>query len=289
MSKFEKNNKDGTPNANYIDLLDEDQPIANQKFTCVSFISPEKIIKKKELFLFEKFLQRWEYNKSMEKFIAFLNFISVKYHLDFNTVTDDLKEFVEEEQTMLKSYSIEDDFKTFLDNHEETFTEEFNKQHNFQTNTRGLKIRGNYPTLEEAELRCKLLREKDPSHDVYVGPVGMWMPWDPDAYKTGRVEYLEEQLNKLMNEKNKNEINAKNEFDKRVKETKQKAIEDNIKKAEKSKNVLTQTIDENGNLVNITNMNTQETFLRNSGDQITQRSVEQLLFEGDNIVIPNKK
>ena len=46
----------------------------------------------------------------------------------------------------------------------------------------------------EAELRCKMLREVDPNHNVYVGPVGMWMPWDPDAYKTGRVEYLEEEL-----------------------------------------------------------------------------------------------
>ena len=208
--------------------------------------------------------------------------------MDFNQVTDDLKEFVEEEQTMLKSYSVEDDFKTFLDHNEDSLTSDFNKTHQFQTNTRGLKIRGNYPSLEEAELRCKILREKDPSHDVYVGPVGMWMPWDPDAYKTGRVEYLEEHLNKIMNEKNKNEVNAKNEFDKRVKETKQKAMEDNVKKAENSKNVLTQTIDKGGNLINITNRNTQETMLRNSGDTITQKSVEQLLFEGDNIVIPKK-
>lgn len=289
MSNFTKKTEDGTINENYIDLLDEDQPIANQKFTCVSFISPEKILKKKELFLFEQFLQKWEYNKSMEKFIAFLNFISAKYHLDFNQVTEDFKEFVGEEQTMLKSYSVEDDFKTFLDHQEEQLTDEFNKTHKFQTNTRGLKIRGNYPSLEEAELRCKLLREKDPAHDVYVGPVGIWMPWDPDAYKTGKVEYLEENLNQLMNEKNKNEFHAKNEFEKRVKETKQKAIEDNLKKAQNSKNVLTQTIDTSGNLINITNMNTQETVLRNSGEPITHRAIEELLFEGDNIVIPNKK
>ena len=51
------------------------------------------------------------------------------------------------------------------------------------------KIRGTYSTQEEAELRCKLLREVDPNHNVYVGPVGMWMPWEPEAYKTGRVEY----------------------------------------------------------------------------------------------------
>ncbi len=37
-------------------------------------------------------------------------------------------------------------------------------------------------------MRCKLLREVDPNHNVYVGPVGMWMPWEPEAYKTGRVE-----------------------------------------------------------------------------------------------------
>ena len=58
--------------------------------------------------------------------------------------------------------------------------------------------------LNEAELRCKLLREVDPNHNVYVGPV-KWMPWEPEAYKTGRVEYLEEQLNQLMNEKQNEE------------------------------------------------------------------------------------
>ena len=32
----------------------------------------------------------------------------------------------------------------------------------------------------------------------------MWMR-EPEAYKTGRVEYLEDELNELMSEKNKNE------------------------------------------------------------------------------------
>ena len=38
------------------DLLGEDPLISSQKFTCLSFISPEDIIKNKQLFLFEKFL-----------------------------------------------------------------------------------------------------------------------------------------------------------------------------------------------------------------------------------------
>jgi len=81
--------------------------------------------------------------------------------------------------------------------------------------------------------------------------VGVWLPWDPNAYKTGRVEFMEEELNQLYHEKMKNEAKAKDEFDKRIKDTKQKAIEDNIQKAEKSGNVLTQSINEEGELVGV--------------------------------------
>ena len=100
-------------------------------------------------------------------------------------------------------------------------------------------------------MRCKKLRELDPHHDIYVGPVGMWIPWDPDAYKTGRVEFMEEELNQLHKEKVKNEERAKQEFENRIKETKKKAIQENIEKAQKSGNVLTQTMDDEGNLVGV--------------------------------------
>ena len=46
-------NADGTPNKKYVDVLDEDRPIANQKFTCVSFVSPETTLKNREIFFFE--------------------------------------------------------------------------------------------------------------------------------------------------------------------------------------------------------------------------------------------
>jgi delta-aminolevulinic acid dehydratase/porphobilinogen synthase len=83
--------------------------------------------------------------------------------------------------------------------------EKFNKENSFQTSIRGIKVRGVFGSQEEAELRCKMLRQADPNHDVYVGPVGMWVPFHPEAYKTGRVEYMEETLNELMSQKNKNE------------------------------------------------------------------------------------
>jgi hypothetical protein len=114
-----------------------------------------------------------------------------------------------------------------------------------------LKVRGVFNTQEEAEMRCKKLRDSDPNHDIFVGPVGMWIPWDPDAYKTGRVEFMEEELNQLHSEKLKNEERAKQAFDQRVKDAKKKAIMENIELAKKSGNVLTQTIDEEGNLVGV--------------------------------------
>jgi hypothetical protein len=281
--KLDSENK---PNSKYVDLLEEDKPIAGQKFTCISFVSPEKIIKQKELFYFEEFLKKWDVNKSMEKFVQFLNFISYKYHISFEDVSNDFKDFVKEEKEELAKSSMEDDYKTFLDNNEEELDKLFGMNHNFQTSTRGIKIRGVYPSMEEAEIRCKLLREIDPNHDVFVGPVGLWMPWDPEAYKTGRVEYMEEELNQLMHEKSKNESNAKSAFDQRVKETKQKAIEENIKAAEKSGNILTQTIDAEGNLIGVNNINTQETKLKEK-ENISTADICMELFEGENVVTGN--
>lgn len=274
----------GKTNPKYVDLLDEDKPIAGQKFVCVSFVSPEKLLKQKEMFFFEEFLKKWDFNKSMEKFVQFLNFMSYKYKLTFDDVTKDFQEFVKEERENIMNANFEDEYKTFLDNNEEELEKKFGIQYSFQTCTRGLKVRGAYSSLEEAELRCKMLREVDPSHDVYVGPVGMWMPWDPEAYKTGRVEYMEEELNQLMSEKNKNEANAKNSFEQRLKDTKKKAIEENIKHAEKTGSSLTQTIDDKGNLISVANMNTTEKVL-GENDVISAADIRSELFEGENIVI----
>ena len=246
-----KKNCDGSENMNYVDLLEEDKPISGQKFACLSFVSPEQIIKQREQFFFEEFLKQWNYKKSMDVMRHFISFISYKYNLTFDKVNEDFQDFVKNEHGELMKYNVNDDFKTFVDNNEERLDAEFGEQHDFQTSVRGIKVRGVFASQKEAELRCKLLREVDPNHDVYVGPVGMWIPWDPDAYKTGRIEFMEEELNQLHSEKIKNETMAKEEFDRRVKETKQKAIRENIELAKKSGNVLTQTLNEDGNLVGV--------------------------------------
>jgi vacuolar-type H+-ATPase subunit I/STV1 len=169
----------------------------------------------------------------------------------------DYNEFIKEEEKLIKASSqvVEDDYKNFIDKEEDRLNELFNKENRFQTSVRGIKVRGSFPTQEEAEKNCKKLRQNDPSHDIYVAPCGVWLPWEPTYYKLDKVDYLEPELNRLHEEKIKNEILAKNEFDKRIKDAKRKAIEENIEAARKSGNKLTQTLDVDGNLVGVNTMN----------------------------------
>jgi hypothetical protein len=95
---------------------------------------------------------------------------------------------------------------------------------------------------------------------------------------------MEEELNQLMHEKSKNEANAKTAFEQRIKETKKKAIEENIKNAEKSGNTLSQTIDEQGNLIGVNNVNTHEFALKEQ-ENISTADICMELFDGENVVV----
>ncbi len=283
---FEKKTKpNGTPNPKYVDLLEVDKPIAGQTFGCFSFVSPEKILKQREQFYFEEFLKSWEMNKSMEKFHQFLNFISYKYKLHFEEVIKDFESFIEEERETIVSQGINDDYKTFLDRNEDDLEKKFNIKHNFQTSVRGFKSRGNFATEEEARMRAELLRETDPNFDIFVGPIGTWLPWDPEPLKTADVNYAEEELNQLVSEKKKNETAAKAAFDKRVKETKQKAVDDNKKNAEKFGSNVTQDIDAEGNLIGVGHTTTEKSFSQEDPENITTADIRKELFESENVVV----
>jgi len=282
MSKEESMEK-SVKNPKYVDLLDEDRPISGQNYVCLSFLSPDKILKKKEIFFFEQFLKYFDFTKSVRKFNQFLNFLSYKHNLDFDKVMNDFQDYLSTEQEKLSETSVSDEYKNFLDEKEDELTKEFDNLYHFQTNTRGIKVRGSFPTLEEAQLRSRMLREVDSNHDIYVGQVGMWMPWEPEAYKTGKVDYMEEELNQLMSEKKKNELNAKKAFDRRVRDAKKKAIEDNKEKAKKSGAKLTQDITKEGELIGV--QNTSSTIERSLGmnEKITTSDIRKELFEGENI------
>ena len=95
MSSFEKKTlRNGETNPKYVDLCDEDHAIAGQKFACMSFVSPEKILMKREVYLFNQFIKQWEFSKSMERYFEFIHFMAYKHTLDVEKLIDDFNDFV---------------------------------------------------------------------------------------------------------------------------------------------------------------------------------------------------
>jgi len=269
--------------------LDEDRVIESQKFVCISFLSPENILKRKDVFYFKEFIKNWELNKVLDKTREFHKYISYKHNLDFNSIMKDLDEFIEAESESIKKSDIEDDYAIFTEKYFDELQEKFDKENNFQTSVRGLKIRGAFASKEEADAHCIELRNINPEHNIYVGDVGKWLPWDPLPTKTGEVNYAEEELNKLMKEKLKNAKKSKEFFNERVKESKRKAIEENEQKAAKTGVKLTQTIDADGNLIGRTGTSSVENTFSGREEEVSIDEIKSMLFEGDNIVIPKSE
>ena len=220
----------------------------DQKFVVMSFLDPDDILKKREHYFFSQFVSHWEFATTLTKYEEFFAFLSHKHRLPTQSIMDDFRSFVEDQRASLETTSIPDQYRTFLDRHEDALFAQFNKDNDFQTSVRGIKIRGVYDNQQDAETRGEEIQAVDTTHNISLGVMGAWMPWNPVAYKTGRVKYLEPELNRLEHEKCKNDALAKAAFDKRVQDAKEKAVRDNAVLAEANGNVLTQTMDEEGNI-----------------------------------------
>lgn len=60
------------------------------------------------------------------------------------------------------------------------------------------KLRGVYPTLEEARERAKYLQSIDETHNIAIGTVGKWFVLDPDYSRATDITYYEDKLNQIM-------------------------------------------------------------------------------------------
>jgi len=213
------------------DYLNEDPEIPGQKFCLLSFLSPEKVLANKDVFLFEKFLQTFEYTFSTKNFEAFLmtTLKSVNDKLNaaadeadakdlsgnaevlrssrvrMDTVMDSLKDFVRTNQAELKGSKLKDTYDDFIFANRDKLEEAFYAQNEFRTTVRGMKVRGVYNSREEAVARSKKLQRTDTIHNIFVGEVGKWLPWDPEPSQVGEQEYAEEKLNTLMKKYKENE------------------------------------------------------------------------------------
>ena len=209
------------------DFLEVDQSIPGQNYTCISFISPEKVIKQKEVYFMKKFLQDLLTDQNKVKYI--LNILDIDY--DHKKFEEGFKFSSEKINNMLTYNKVDSMVEDFRLTNETKVNDEFDELVDFRTSVRGVKVRGIYDTLKEARVRAKILQRKDPKFNVFVGQVGYWLPWDPASTDNIEAEYQEKQLNELM----KNyKVNAESR-DIFYQEEKQKKMDDAIKENAKRK------------------------------------------------------
>lgn len=213
------------------DFLEEDAEIPGQKFVLLSFLSPEKILKDKNLFFFESFLKSYEFSvrtKSLEawlmKTVGGINAsldaeaeklagqdlsgaadVCRKGKIRMDTLMDEFQEFVKSSQRELRDSALKESYDDFIHAQKTKLEDEFFQKNEFRTTVRGLKVRGTYGSQAEAVARSKKLQRMDTLHNIFVGEVGKWLPWDPEPADIAEQEYAEEQLNTLMKKYKENE------------------------------------------------------------------------------------
>ena len=172
-----------------VDFLDQDPPLRGQNYVCVSFISPEDVIKKKEVYFFEEFLKHISGDMT-----EFFENLALKYPDDAGT----LKTIKERYSYLFDKTTVQNEYNFFVDNNSANLEEEYYKANDFQTSIRGLKVRGVFDTIREAEIRAQVLKKLDDKFHVYVAQVGCWCPWSPNPDDISNQEYAETQLNTMM-------------------------------------------------------------------------------------------
>lgn len=223
------------PDGTVVDYLDEDPEIPTQKYAIVSFLSPEKIIKKKDIWQMEEFLKWTDYDfklKGQEKFLAF---IAKKYNLKVDDVLADHHEFEKVHKDEIKKSDLWEQYQVFLLKFEKELQEKFDSAVNFQTNVRGVKIRRSFPTVEEAQVFAQALRRKYPKDNIFIGKVGCWLPWDPSEHLMPEVDYAEKELNEIMRKYKENEANKEMFFAQEREEAIKRQKEENAKRLEDAK------------------------------------------------------
>ena len=188
------------------DFLEVDPKIPGQNFCCLSFVSPDKVIKQKEVTFVTKFLE----------------------HL-FNAddqYTVDMRDKMMNKEEKVNYENVKKFYEDWKYSRSDKLEAEFYEENDFRTTMRGLKIRGTYDTHKEASVRAQVLRRKDPSFNVFVGQVGSWLPWDPECDKVQEQEYQEQMLNDLVKKYKENMDNSNDMYDQLKEEQIKKAREE---------------------------------------------------------------
>jgi hypothetical protein len=190
-----------------VDYLDEDPELPNQRYVIVSFISPEKVIERKQDFFFKHFMQWTDYDFKVKGLEHLADYIAKKYSLKIDDIMKDIHDFEKTHREEIKKSDIPEQYQVFLLKHEKEVQEAFDKANSFQCNIRGVKVRRAFPSYEEAQLWCKVLQRKYPKDNLMIGRMGCWLPWEPSEHLMENVEYANSQLNEIMRKYKENEAN----------------------------------------------------------------------------------
>lgn len=242
------------------DFLEVDQKIPGQNFVCLSFISPEKVLKDKQKYIQTEFF---------------------KYVFQSGDKT-----IVERLSNPELDYKVMDGiYEDWLYPNKERLETEFYESNDFRTSVRGIKVRGVYETLKEANIRAKVLQKRDPSFHVFVGQVGYWLPWDPDSDKVENQEYQEQHLNELVKNYKQN-LEQKDEYFETVKNEKIRKAKEEVEKlkteienlpdkqeSENKIHELREIMDERDKIINDEQL--KESIQNQSSEQTTQENNEQ--------------
>ena len=180
------------------DYLEVDAAIPGQNYVCLSFLSPEALIQNKETFKCAKFLQ--SYCKDQK----------------------------------LKFDEVYKKYQDFCYKYEDKLQRDYDEQNDFQTSLRGIKVRGVFDTREAAEAKAKSLSNLDSSFHVFIGQVGYWLPWDPNADKVAEEHFQNTQLNDMMQKYEENNANRDIFYEEQKREKIQAAREE-VRKANEAK------------------------------------------------------
>ena len=222
--------------------LEADKEIPGQHYCCLSFVSPNKILADKNHYFFSEYLKDHgvqykiratetfvmaQINKIQDSLSAIQTTLenlvlkgvpasvedisgalsqlkSGRGALSTNAAAD-IEAHVKANMADYRVDTVTESYETFLMKHKKRLEEAFFEKNEFRTTVQGLKIRGVFDTYGEALARAKTLQKLDASHNVYVGQVGHWLPWDPDPHEVADQEYADDQLNTLMKKYKENE------------------------------------------------------------------------------------
>jgi hypothetical protein len=225
------------------DFLDEDTEIPGQRYALVSFISPEKVLEKKDIYFFKKFLESYEVDwkiKNLEKYMVDVvkgindqlddrireleknnqmdqADICRKNRLRIDDVMSTYQQFVQKNRSDIQKTKIVEAYDDFMYQNKTKLEDEFYAMNEFRTSIRGFKVRGVYGNPKEAELKAKKLQQKDKYHNIFLAEVGKWTPWDPQPHEVADQEYAQDELNNLMRKYKENEDNREKFFEERTK------------------------------------------------------------------------